>query len=256
MNKNYTVSQLAKLAGVSVRTLHVYDKLKLLKPAIRTDTGYRLYNDKDLLRLQQILFYKELDFTLKDIRAILDEPGFDVIKSLEGHKKALSLKKRQLNIMMDTIDRTINNLKNNMMLKPEDLYDGIPREDALAYRAEAIERYGNEVVEHSEKHLLKLNKEELKTLVNKQKDLAARLFEVKHLDAADQTVQTLIHLHYLNTRKLWGTQNASNTQKETYKGLGQLYVTDERFVLIKGEYDGNFAKFISTAMSYYADKML
>ena len=84
--KAYTVSQLAKMAGVSVRTLHHYDHIGLLKPSRRTEAGYRLYERQDLLRLQQILFFKELDLPLSEIRGILDDPGFDQIESLENHR--------------------------------------------------------------------------------------------------------------------------------------------------------------------------
>ena len=81
----YTVQQLARLAGVSVRTLHHYDHVGLLKPSARTAAGYRQYGEADLLRLQQILFFRELDFPLTDIQAILDQPGFDQVKALHDH---------------------------------------------------------------------------------------------------------------------------------------------------------------------------
>jgi DNA-binding transcriptional MerR regulator len=116
MDQNYTVKQLAKMAGISVRTLHLYDELKLLRPAIRTRAGYRMYGEKELLRLQQILFYKELDFPLKNIGQILDEPDFDIIQALEGHKKALGIKKARINTLLKTIDNTLKTLKNKTML--------------------------------------------------------------------------------------------------------------------------------------------
>ena len=90
---NYSVKKLSQLAGVSVRTLHLYDKMGLLKPSVRTEARYRLYGEKELLRLQQILFYRELDIPLKDIQTILDDPEFDLLKALEAHKKALLARK-------------------------------------------------------------------------------------------------------------------------------------------------------------------
>src|SRR5690348_1079581 len=149
MNKNYSVKQLAKLAGISVRTLHLYDKMKLLRPAVRTRAGYRLYSETELLRLQQILFYKELDFALKDIAQILDEPNFDIGNALEGHKKALGAKKARINTLLKTIDNTLQNLKNKTMMNPDELYDGLSPQQAAAYRKEAIDNYGKEVVEHA-----------------------------------------------------------------------------------------------------------
>ncbi|MES2764506.1 MAG: MerR family transcriptional regulator, partial [Bacteroidota bacterium] len=88
----YKVQKLAEIAGVSVRTLHHYDQIGLLQPRIRSEAGYRMYGEAELLRLQQILFFKELDFPLKEIGAILDKPGFDVLEALSYHKKMIEEK--------------------------------------------------------------------------------------------------------------------------------------------------------------------
>jgi DNA-binding transcriptional MerR regulator len=87
--KTYTVSQLANLAGVSIRTLHHYDYIGLLEPPARTTAGYRLYGETELLRLQQILFFKELDLPLSEVRSILDDPGFDQVQALQEHRRML-----------------------------------------------------------------------------------------------------------------------------------------------------------------------
>lgn len=256
MDTTYSVKQLAKLAGITVRTLHLYDQLGLLKPQIRTNAGYRRYGESEVLRLQQVLFYKELDFPLKDIRQILDDPAFDMITALESHKKTLHLRKTRINTLLRTISKTITTLKNKTMLNFDELYEGLSREEAATYRSEAIEAYGEEVVQKSEYYLRNLPKEELKSLVTRQKELAAKLFSVKYLDPVTNQVQELIHEHYINTRKLWGTHNATDKQAETYKGLGQLYLTDERFTAIEGKAYPEFALFLSIAMAYYADHRL
>jgi DNA-binding transcriptional MerR regulator len=256
MNTNYTVKQLAKMAGISVRTLHLYDKMKLLHPALRTRAGYRMYSETELLRLQQILFYKELDFSLKDIGLILDEPGFDIIKALEGHKKALSLKKARINTLLKTIDNTLHNLKNKTIMNADELYDGLSPQQAAAYRKEAIETYGNEVVERAENHLKKLTKADMQGLITRQKDIAGAIYQLQDKDPESLQVQELIGMHYTNTRKLWGTEHAKDKQAEAYKGLGNLYLTDERFTLVDGKFDSNFALFIKIAMTYFADKNL
>ena len=93
--ERYSVKKLASLAGVSVRTLHLYDEIGLLKPSIRTEKKYRLYGRAEALRLQQILFYKELGMPLKEIADILDDPQFDPIQSLENHRKVLQEKTRK-----------------------------------------------------------------------------------------------------------------------------------------------------------------
>mgnify|MGYP000865807544 FL=1 len=109
--KKYSAKGLSKLAGVSVRTLHHYDEIGLLKPAIRTEAKYRLYGENELLKLQQILFFKELDFSLKEIIDILDDPDFDLTVALESHKQALISKQERISVMLNTIEKTVLNLK-------------------------------------------------------------------------------------------------------------------------------------------------
>lgn len=253
---NYSVKQLARLAGVTPKTLHLYDQIGLLKPAERTDARYRLYGEKELYRLQQILFYKELDFPLKKIKLILDDLNFDLVQALEGHKDMLRAKKSRINTLMKTIDNTIYSLKHKTMLNLEDLYEGLSKEDARNYRNQAINSYGEEVVTHAEKHLTSLNKEEMQALVARQKELGKALYLVKALAPDSDKVQELVHQHYLNTRKLWGTHNTADKQAEAYQGLGQLYLTDERFTNEYGVPEADFREFINNAMSFYTAKNL
>mgnify|MGYP003574981747 CR=1 FL=1 len=256
MSRKYSVKQLAQAAGVTIKTLHLYDKMDLLKPLMRTEAGYRTYGDSELLRLQQILFYRELDFPLKEIADILDDPDFDIVMSLEGQKKLLSDKKARLGTLLKTIDKTIYSLKNRTMLNVEELYEGLPPEQAAAYRKEAIKTYGKEVVERAEEHLMTLDKQDIARLVERQKELAVMLFGLKEDEPFGNKVQELIQEHYIVTRKLWGTHKAEDCQLETYKGLGMLYLTDERFTLVNNEYNKEFALFLSKAMAYYADEKL
>jgi len=256
MKNELSVKQLAKLAGITVRTLHIYDKIGLLKPSVRTNARYRLYSERELLRLQQILFYKELDFPLKGIISILDDPDFNLINALENHKKAISSRKIRLNTLLKTIDTTINSLKNKTMLNTDELYEGLPRQQAAAYRKEAIEKYGEEAVERSENHLRKLTKEGMQALVAEQKEIGRRLAALQNEDPTGAKVQAVIHLHYLNTRKLWGTDGATEKQAANYKGLGKLYLTDERFTMTDGVPQPELNAFLSVAMAYYADNQL
>lgn len=248
----YSVKQLAKLAGVTVKTLHLYDQMGLLKPAERTNSRYRLYQEPELVRLQQILFYRELDFPLKQILSILDDPNFDLIKAMEGHKILLKAKRLRIDTLMKTLNQTIFSLKNKTMLNAEDLYQGLSQEEARNYRSQAISNYGEEVVVHAENRLKGLSKEAMQALVARQKELGKSLYQVKHLSPASQRVQELVHLHYQNTRKLWGTHEAADKQAEAYKGLGQLYLTDERFTSESGAPDPDFRIFISEAMAIYS----
>lgn len=254
---NYSVQKIAKLAGVSVRTLHLYDQIGLLKPSVRTEARYRLYGEKELLRLQQILFYKELDFPLKEIQVILDDPDFNLVEALLSHKESLKARIDRISILLETIDKTVNHLKTGtIMLKPEELYEGLAKETAEAYRTEATKKYGLEAVEHSEKAMGKMTKEQFETLKNELKENAGALFELKAEDPASIKVQKLIARHYEIIRIFWGTQGTSDKQADAYKGLGQLYVNDERFTMINGEPQPDYAVFLSKAMAYFADNRL
>jgi DNA-binding transcriptional MerR regulator len=250
--KQYSVKSLSKLSGVSIRTLHIYDKMGLLTPAKRTEVNYRIYGEVELLRLQQILFYKELDMPLKEILEILNKPDFNILSALEMHKLALLAKKDKMNLMLQNIDKTIFNLKNNIDMKHEELYDGISKEQAVAYRNEAIEKWGKETIEKSEQQLLKLQKtelEKLKTdfmLVNKQ------LAESTHLDSKSVEIQLLVSKHYQFICQFWG----SKPSKEAYIGLGEMYIADERYTTVDDKPNSAFAKFMFEAMVVFANKNL
>src|SRR5690606_27824547 len=111
MTMAYTIKQLASMAGVSRRTLHYYHEIGLLPPTRLGSNGYRYYEDEALLRLQQILFFRELDFSLDQISEILDRPEFNTLEALQAHKKALQRRARRLNELIQTVDRTMQFLQ-------------------------------------------------------------------------------------------------------------------------------------------------
>src|SRR3990167_4504148 len=121
----YTVKQLAKLSGVSTRTLRFYDEIGLLKPAYYGENKYRFYEEEQLLLLQQILFYRELDFSLQDIQAVLSNDAFDKISSLHTHKSLLEAKSQRMNNMLKTIDKTILHLRGELAMQVEEFFDPI-----------------------------------------------------------------------------------------------------------------------------------
>jgi DNA-binding transcriptional MerR regulator len=254
--RRYTVKQLAHIAGVSVRTLHLYDKIDLLKPSVRTEARYRLYDPEELLRLQQILFYKELGFSLQEIKEILDDPDFNIVNALESHKDQLRSRKERLELLMQTIDKTILKLKGTIMMNDEELYEGLPKEKAEAYRKEASQKYGEETVKRSEDFLKKLGKQGLEELKAESADIRQKLYALKEEDATSEAVQKQISRHYHNIRMFWGTSESEDKQKEAYKGLGQLYVNDERFTIVNGQSDPRFGKFLCEAMAHFADENL
>ena len=179
MEKNervYAVKALAKMAGVSVRTLHHYDHIGLLEPSSRTAAGYRLYGQKDLLRLQQILFYRELDFPLNEIKKILDRPGFKLTKALENHREMLRERADRLARLLNTIDKTIQKLEEeNVGMTDEELYEGFSKEQIEGYRREVRERYDPMLVEESERRVRNMSKEQWKAIKQTGDEIPRRL---------------------------------------------------------------------------------
>lgn len=256
MNDNYTVKQLAELAGVSVRTLHYYDQVGLLVPSVRTEANYRLYGEAELFRLQQILFYKELGLSIQQILDVLNDPEFDVLRSLEEHRLAMQEKQEQLSVLLTTIDKTIAQLKGEqIMLTTKELYTGFTQEQVEQIRNEAMEKYGADVVMRSENSLKKLTKEDIIALGKEREDINNKLFALMNRPVEDAEVQEQIRRHYVLTRKFWGTDGEADLQKETYLGLADLYLADERFTMVNGQSNKEFTTFIAQGMKYFSQQL-
>ena len=174
----YTVQRLADIAGVTVRTLHHYDRIGLLQPAERSPAGYRHYGHRDLLRLQQILFYRELDFPLAQIKVILEAPGFSPIVALEQHRELIQGRIKRLEKLLTTIDRTINQYLEERMLTDKDLYEGFSTEEIERMKKEARESYGSEEVEQTEDRLKKMSKEQWQGIQAQGEEVTLRIARV------------------------------------------------------------------------------
>ncbi|WP_142688483.1 MerR family transcriptional regulator [Chitinophaga polysaccharea] len=250
--KHYAVNKLAKLAGVSVRTLHYYDQIGLLTPSVRTAAGYRLYGETELLRLQQILFYRELDVELKDIGNILDDPEFDLVHALESHRQMLLSKKSRIETLVATVEKTIFHLKNKVNMNVEDLYAGLPKEQAEAWRREAKEKWPDQVA-HAEKQLLTMDMDSYQQLQEGFKANWEKLALLSGQDPATEQVQREIDVHYHYILKFWGK---AGNQAEAYKGLGDLLANDERYTQVNGVTKPAFGKFMQQAIHIYVERRL
>ncbi|WP_279401304.1 MerR family transcriptional regulator [Piscibacillus salipiscarius] len=143
----YLVKEVAKLSGVSVRTLHHYDRIGLLKPSKVAKNGYRYYDDDSLRKLQQILFFKELDFSLNQIKEIMINQNFDQLEALENHKTLLKKKKRRLERLLTTVDETIYSLKEDQKMSKKKMFENFSMDEINAhqekYAKETEEKYGH-----------------------------------------------------------------------------------------------------------------
>lgn len=138
----YTVKKLAALSGVSIRTLHHYDEIGLLKPACVGSNGYRYYGREELLRLQQILFHKELGFSLEAIRLAIDAPDFDRAAALRDQREKLAAEARRLRLLLRTIDVTLREAEGGKAMTGAKMYRGFEPGSHERHEAWAIERYG------------------------------------------------------------------------------------------------------------------
>lgn len=249
MNK-FSVQKLAKLAGVSVRTLHYYDKIGLLQPAERTEAKYRYYGEGELLRLQQILLYRELDFPLQQIAELLDAPDFDLLKALQEHKAELKRRKRRIDQILHSINHTIDHLKNKeTKMDYDEMYKGLNREQAEAWRKEASERWGANTIDKADKQALAMSKEQWAALQQKGEQINEELAKLMDKQPNSEAVQQLIKEHYALMH------NYFDVSPQAYRGLSDLYVSDERFSAYYDKYRKGLAVFLQQAMHAYCDTL-
>ncbi len=250
--KVYTVSMLAKLAGVSVRTLHHYDEIGLLKPSFRTDSGYRKYQREDLLRLQQILFYRELDFSLTGIKDILDDSEYDEVQALKDHRNTIEKRIERLSNLLKTIDKTISHYKEETMtLTDEELYEGFSKENIERYKKEVDEKYDPELVKTSRERMSKMSRREWHETKDEGDAITRELADfMGKASPESKEVQTIIKRHHAWIEKFYPA-NA-----ETYKGLGMTYKENPEFRAYYDKYKPGLADFLCTAMEFYADSQL
>jgi len=160
----YRIKQLAELAGISVRTLHHYDRIGLLRPESHTGSGYRQYGEASVLRLQQIMFFREVGFNLEDIEKILSRPGFDVLEALKSHRILLTKKAEGFRDLIATVDKTIRRIKGETTMQIKEYYHGFSDEQIERYRREVNERWGEEVLQESERRVIDMGKVKFATL--------------------------------------------------------------------------------------------
>lgn len=241
----YTVKKLADIAGLSVRTLHYYDELGLLKPKSRTASGYRYYDEEAVVRLQQIMFFRELGFGLEEIKNILADPAFDVIEALQSQKTLLSKKAERIGELIDTIDKTIKNLKGEIDMPIKEYYEGFSDEQIEKYRREVRERWGEKTLKDSEERVMNMGKEKFKALQNEGGVIFKAISENMSKGYDSKEVQELV-AKWRN----W-LENFSHYSDEAVLGLGQTYSQHPEFAKFFQKYDEDFPAFFTRAIEYW-----
>lgn len=237
-----TVKQVSQVSGVSVRTLHHYDAIGLLKPTKVTEAGYRLYDDTALERLQSILLFRQLQFPLKEIRKILDTPGFDQEQALKDQIHLLELQREHLEQLLSAAREM---QKNGGKIMSFSVFDKKKQEE---FAAEAKKRWGNtEAFRESQEKTAGKTDSQLQQYGGDLMVFFSRLGEAKAAAPSDPAAQAIVA-----ELQRFITEHYYNCTKQILMGLGQLYVADERFrENIDAAGGAGTAAFASEAIAYY-----
>jgi DNA-binding transcriptional MerR regulator len=225
----YSIKKLAELSGVTRRTLRYYDEVGLLKPNSINSSGYRVYTQKEIDKLQQILFYRKLGVGLKDIQKFVNSEEFDELKTLQEHHKKLLLEKEQLISLINNVEKTIMSKERKIKMTNEEKFGGFKKrlinENEEKYGQEIRKLYGEDTVKKSNERVKNMNKEDHENMKKVEDELIKTLQEaMKSGDPAGELAQKAADLHRQWLSFYWGSYS-----KEAHAGLVRMYVTDERF---------------------------
>ncbi|QDA26287.1 MerR family transcriptional regulator [Paenibacillus polymyxa] len=251
----YTVKEVSNLSGISVRTLHYYDEIGLLKPHHTGNNGYRYYEQEQLLRLQQIMVYRELDLPLSEIGNVLEQTKEQKAEVLQVHRANIEAKVFRLHTLLQTIDETVAHLKGEQTMEPGQMYQGFNPEKQEMYERDLTERYGSQVeekVQESKTATTNWSKEDYLDSQAEADQIHRELAEAmnKGLKHNSAEVQALIRRHLQ-----WVSRFYTPTA-EIYSGLGDLYVEHEDFSKMYEGYHSGLAEYLRDGMKELAKREL
>lgn len=247
----YTINKLAKLAGVSSRTLRYYDEIGLLKPTRKSTTGYRIYGQREVDLLQQIMFYRELEVPLDEIKAIISASEFNALDSLYSHRESLLYKRNRLDQVISNLDNTIKAMKGELVMSDSEKFEGFLKkmvgENEEKYGKEIRDKYGEEEVERANRRILDMGPEKYAALESLTEELNETLKKaVEQGDPASQLAQRACELH-----KEWLSFHWDGYSKEAHLGLVQMYLDEPRFTSYYEEIAPGGTKFLWEAVQIY-----
>lgn len=243
----YTIKEFADLAGVTTRTLRYYDEIGLLDPADMGDNGYRYYDQESLLRLQQILFFRELDVPLKDIQLIMNRPDFSLLDALEKHRSALLNRAKRLDKLLETLEGTIATIKGESNMSEKDYFEGF---DETRYEDEVRERWGNTPqYAESQRKWASYSKEQ-KDAIKEEGGRLTRQMVGENPDASpdDPDVQSAIGAYHAYLNKYFYT-----CEVNFLRGLADMWVEDPRFAINYERIRKGGAQFVRDAVYIFCN---
>lgn len=247
----YTVQKLAKLAGVSTRTLRYYDEIGILKPARINSSGYRIYGPQEVDRLQQILFYRELGVSLENIKNIMTDPSFDRTNALKEHRDKLLAKRTQLDQLIANVDKTIQVTEGRITMSDKEKFEGFKQkmidDNEKKYGAEIRAKYGDKTVDQSNQKIKGLTEEQYAEMEKLGEEVLVTLKEAMATgNPASDLAQKTAELH-----RKWLSYTWASYRKEAHAGLAQMYVDDERFAAYYDKVQPGAAEFLRDAILVY-----
>lgn len=249
---SHTVGELARLAGVTVRTLHHYDRIGLLQPSGRTAAGYRVYDVADVDRLAQVLFYRELGFPLEQVAALLDDPEADPAEHLRRQHRLLRERLGRTQAMVAAVEKEMEARQMGISLTPEERFevfgDWLPEE----YAAEAEERWGEtEAWAQSQRRTAAMSKEDW-LRVKAEGDDVERRFAAALAEGAPADSERAMDLAEEHRQQI--SRNFYDCPPEMHAGLGRMYVEDERFTAYYERIAPGLAQYVSAAVQANATR--
>lgn len=247
----YTVKKLAHLAGVSARTLRYYDEIGLLKPTRVSSSGYRIYGEAEVDRLQQILFYKALEMPLEEIVVLLNQSDFNALYALKGHRDQLLKKRAQLDLLIETVRLTIESKEGRIEMKDQDKFKGFKQalvdNNEKQYGKEIREKYGHDVVEASNAKVMNMTEAQHERAQALAVEIIDQL-KAGYLEGnpAGEAAQRACDLHREWLQLYWAQYS-----KEAHRGLGDMYVADERFKVYYDQHQEGLAEFFRDALQIF-----
>lgn len=247
----YTVKQLSDLATVSVRTLHYYDEIGLLNPSKVGENGYRYYDDSALLRLQQILFYREIGLELTHIKEILDSPEFDLVAALRSHRSVLNQKITRLQNLINTIDNTIMHLTGDTDMSKKQLFRAFTDEEQKQYEREARLQYGPDTVNESIKRWNSYAKAQQEAILEEAGEVYNDIVESIQAGKSplSEEVQVILRRWHANLYHFY------EPNLEILRGLGEVYNTHPDFIANFQKLHADLPAFLQEAITQYVDDL-
>lgn len=251
MTMEYTVQKLGALAGISTRTLRYYDEFGILKPARINSSGYRIYGQAEVDRLQQILFYRELGLSLEGIRDIVTSPSFDGARALREHHDKLLQRRQQLDRLIANVEQTLAHTEGRITMSNDEKFVGFKQklidDNEQKYGQEIREKYGEDAVEKSNRKLKNMTEEQYAAIQQLEADMFASLEQaMEDGDSAGELAQKAADLHRQWLSFYWDTYT-----KEAHAGVAQMYVDDERFTAYYDKRRPGLAGFLRDAVHVY-----